>query len=130
LTLLDANTLIHYLRGHPAVVARLQSAPPRQIAIPSIVTYEIEYGTLKIGASRRREIVSRLLASIQHVPFDDEAALESARIRVDLEARGLLIGPMDLLIAGTAVSRGAVLVTNNTKEFSRIKGLRLSDWTK
>jgi tRNA(fMet)-specific endonuclease VapC len=53
--------------------------------------------------------------------------LESASI---LEARGLPIGPMDLLIAGTAVSRGAVLATNNTKEFSRIKGLRLSDWTR
>jgi tRNA(fMet)-specific endonuclease VapC len=42
---------------------------------------------------------------------------------------GLVIGPMDLLIAGTAVSRGAVLVTRNTKEFSRVKGLRLADWT-
>jgi tRNA(fMet)-specific endonuclease VapC len=130
LTLLDTNTLIHYLRGHPAVVARLQSAPPQQIAIPSIVAYEIEYGTFKIGGARRREIVSQLLAGLQQVPFDRAAALESARIRIDLEARGLLIGPMDLLIAGTAVSQGAVLATNNTKEFSRVKSLRLSDWTK
>jgi tRNA(fMet)-specific endonuclease VapC len=130
LTLLDTNTLIHYLKGHPSVVSRLQSAAPRQLAIPSIVAYEIEYGTLKFGASRRRELVSQLLADIQQVPFDREAALESARIRIDLEARGLLIGPMDLLIGGTAVSQSAVLATNNTKEFSRIKGLRLSDWTK
>ncbi len=130
MTLLDTNTLIHYLRGHPAVVARLQSAPPRQIAIPSLVGYEIEYGTLKTGSQRRRAIIAQLLAGIQEIPFDREAALESARIRIDLEARGLPIGPIDLLIAGTAVSRGAVLVTNNTKEFSRIKGLRLSDWTK
>jgi len=130
LTLLDTNTVIHYLRGQPSVVSRLQGASSRELAIPSIVAYEIEYGTLKIGSSRRRQIVSLLLAGIQQVPFDREAALESARIRIDLEARGLLIGPMDLLIAGTAVSRGAVLVTNNTKEFSRVKGLRLSDWTK
>ena len=128
MTLLDTNTVIHYLRGRPSVVSRFQSASPRQLAIPSIVAYEIEYGALKIGSSRRREIASLLLAGIQQVPFDREAALESARIRIDLEARGLLIGPMDLLIAGTAVSRGAVLVTNNTKEFSRVKGLRLSDW--
>ena len=73
---------------------------------------------------------AQLLAAIQQIPLDREAAIESARIRIDLEARGLPIGPIDLLIAGTAVSRGAVLVTNNTKEFSRIKGLRLSDWTK
>jgi tRNA(fMet)-specific endonuclease VapC len=130
LTLLDTKTLIHYLRGQPSVVSRLRSASPRQLAIPSVVAYEIEYETLKLGSSRRRVIVSQLLAGIQQVPFDREAALESARIRVDLETRGLLIGPMDLLIAGTAVSRGAVLATNNTKEFSRIKGLRLSDWTK
>ena len=124
----DANNVI--LRGQPSVVSRLQAASPRQLAIPSVVAYEIEYETLKIGSPRRRDIVSALLAGIQQVPSDREAALESARIRIDLEARGLLIGPMDLLIAGTAVSRGAVLVTNNTKEFSRIKGLRLSDWTK
>jgi tRNA(fMet)-specific endonuclease VapC len=130
LTLLDTNTVIHYLRGQPSVVSRFQSASPRELAIPSVVAYEIEYGTLKIGSLRRRQIVSLLLAGIQQVPFDREAALESARIRIDLEARGFLIGPMDLLIAGTAVSRGAVLVTNNTKEFSRVKGLRLSDWTK
>jgi tRNA(fMet)-specific endonuclease VapC len=130
LTLLDTNTLIHYLRGQPSVVARLQNADPRQLAIPSIVVYEIEYGTLKAGPSRRPEIVSKLLGGIQQIPFDREAALEAARIRVDLEARGSLIGPMDLLIAGTTISRGAILATNNTKEFSRIKGLRLSDWTK
>jgi tRNA(fMet)-specific endonuclease VapC len=130
LTLLDTNTLIHYLRGQPTVVSRLQSASPRQLAIPSIVAYEIEYGTRKVSSARRREIVSGLLASIQQIPFDREAALEAARIRIHLEARRLFIGPMDLLIAGTALSRGAVLVTNNTKEFSRIKSLRLEDWTK
>ena len=128
--LLDTNTLIHYLRGREPVVSRLRGASPRELAIPSIVTCEIECGTLKIGSARRRAVVSELLASVVQVPFDREAALESARIRIDLETRGLVIGPIDLLIAGTAVSRGAVLVTNNTKEFSRIKGLRLSDWTK
>jgi tRNA(fMet)-specific endonuclease VapC len=130
LTILDTNILIHYLKGHPSVVSRLQSTSPRQLAIPSIVGYEIEYGTLKTGTSRRREIVSQLLAGIQQIPFDGEAALEAARIRVDLESRGLSIGPMDLLIAGTAASRGAILASNKTKEFSRIKGLRLADWTK
>jgi tRNA(fMet)-specific endonuclease VapC len=130
LTLLDTNTLVHYLKGQPSVVSRLQSAAPGQLAIPSLVGYEIEYGTLKTGSQRRRVIVAQLLAAIQQIPFDREAAIESARNRIDLKARGLPIGPIDLLIAGTAVSGGAVLVTNNTKEFSRIKGLRLSDWTK
>ena len=130
MTLLDTNILIHYLKGQPSVVSRLHSAPPAQIAIPSVVAYEIEYGTLKIGVSRRRVVVSRLLAGIRQAPFDRDAAFESARIRIELEQRGLIIGPMDLLIAGTAASLGAILATSNTKEFSRIKGLRLSDWTK
>ncbi len=130
MTLLDTNTLIHYLRGHQPVVSRFQAVSPRELAIPTIAVYEIEYGTLKIGPSRRRAIVSQLLSSIEQVPFDRDAAMESARIRVDLEFRALLIGPMDLLIAGTALSRGATLVTNHTKEFSRIKNLRLADWTR
>jgi tRNA(fMet)-specific endonuclease VapC len=129
-TLLDTNTLIHYLRGHESVVSELQRTSPRELAIPSVVAYEIEYGTLKIGSAARRAVVSGLLAGLDQVPFDHEAARESARIRIDLESRGAIIGPIDLLIAGTALSRGALLVTNNTKEFSRVKGLRLADWTR
>jgi tRNA(fMet)-specific endonuclease VapC len=64
------------------------------------------------------------------VPFDHEAAREAARIRIELEEQGLAIGPLDLLIAGTALSRGAVLVTHNHGEFSRVKGLRTADWTR
>jgi len=71
-----------------------------------------------------------MLAGLEEAPFDREAARESARIRVELERRGAVIGPLDLLIAGTALSRGATLATNNTREFSRIKGLRIKDWTK
>jgi len=129
-TLLDTNTLIHYLKGEASVVSRFQLTPPRELGIPSVVAYEIEFGTLKVGSSPRRTIVSGLLANLSQVPFDHEAAQESARIRIDLEARRAVIGPIDLLIAGTALSRGATLVTNNTKEFSRVKGLRLTDWTR
>lgn len=83
------------------------------------------------GVTEKSPVGNRgdITSEYDQVPFDGEAALESARIRIDLEARGMTIGPMDLLIAGTALSRGAILVTNNTKEFSRIKGLRLADWT-
>ena len=58
MTLLDTNILIHYLKGHELVVSRLQSASPREIAVPSVVAYEIEYGTLKLGGSRRRASAS------------------------------------------------------------------------
>ena len=109
-------------------MSRLQAASRSELAIPAIVAYEIEYGTLKIGSTRRRAIVHGLLAGLAHIPFDREAAVEAARIRVDLESRGAMIGPLDLMIAGTAVSCGATLVTNNTKEFSRVKNLKIVDW--
>ena len=128
--LLDTNTLICYLKGVDAVVRRLQSASPREVAIPSVVAYEVEYGTLKSGSPRRRSVVAGLLAGLAEVPFDHDAAREAARIRLELERQGTVIGPLDLLIAGTAASRGAVLATNNTKEFARVKGLRLADWTR
>lgn len=127
---LDTNTVIYYLKGHKDVVLRLQAASRRDLAIPSVVAYEIEYGTLKSGSQRRKTLISEMLAGLLHVPFDREAAAESARVCVDLEARGVVIGPMDLLIAGTVLSRGAVLATSNTKEFSRVKGLRTVDWTR
>jgi tRNA(fMet)-specific endonuclease VapC len=125
----DANTVIHYLKGRQPVVSRWLAESPADLAIPSVVVYEIEFGTLKIGTHHLRAAVSGLLRNLLQVPFDDEAARSAARIRFDLESRGLTIGPQDLLIAGTALSRNAVLVTNNTREFSRVEGLRLVDWT-
>jgi tRNA(fMet)-specific endonuclease VapC len=130
LTLLDSNILIHCLKGIEPVVSRFRASIPSEIAIPSVVAYELEYGSLRISSPQRRKVLSLMLANLKEIPFDREAARESARIRVDLERRGYVIGPLDLLIAGTATSRGAALATNNTREFSRIKGLRLEDWTR
>lgn len=129
MTLLDTNVIIYYLKGDPAIVARIHKASRDELAIPAIVVYELEYGTLrsKLSARRRRELEAGL-QYIQHVPFDSAAAIAAARIRVELEKRGSTIGPVDMLIAGTAVSRGAALVTRNAAEFSRVPGLRVLDW--
>jgi tRNA(fMet)-specific endonuclease VapC len=69
-----------------------------------------------------------LLGAVSIAPFDRTAADAATEIRLDLMRRGQLIGPLDILIAATALSRGAVLVTHNTGEFSRVPGLRLTDW--
>jgi tRNA(fMet)-specific endonuclease VapC len=129
LTFLDTNVIVHYLKGDPAIVARIHHASRGELAIPAIVVYELEYGTLrsKLPARRRRELEAGL-EHIQHVPFESAAAMAAARIRIELEKRGSTIGPLDMLIAGTAVSRGAALVTNNAAEFSRVPGLRVLDW--
>lgn len=129
MTLLDTNVMVHYLRGDPGIVKRIQDASRGELAIPAIVVYELEYGTLRsrFPARRRRELEAGI-AQIQHVPFDSAAALAAAGIRFEIEQHGFSIRPLDLLIAGTAVSRGAALVTNNTAEFSRVPGLRVLDW--
>ncbi|HLH04304.1 MAG TPA: type II toxin-antitoxin system VapC family toxin [Bryobacteraceae bacterium] len=127
--LLDSNVLIHFVKGRPAVVSRLLAENPQTVAVPAIVAYELEYGMLKSARSRTRAVVSRLLAEFEHVPFDRAAAHEAARLRVDLESKGSVIGSLDLLIAGTALSLGAVLATSNVKEFSRIRDLRIEDWS-
>ena len=129
MTFLDTNVIVHYLKGDPAIVARIHHASRGELAIPAIVVYELECGTLrsKLPARRLRELEAGL-EHIQHVPFDSAAAMAAARIHVELEKRGSTIGPLDMLIAGTAVSRGAALVTNNAAEFSRVPGLRVLDW--
>lgn len=125
--LLDSNTVVQYVKGNAGVVAKLTSAV--DIAVPAIVVYEIEVGTIRSKQTGvRRRILSGLFRDIEVVPFDSSAALAAARVRCELEARGEGIGPLDTLIAGIAVSRGAILITSNTDEFQRIKGLRLEDW--
>jgi tRNA(fMet)-specific endonuclease VapC len=130
LRLLDSNTLIHYLQGREPVVKRMKAASPRDLRLPSVAAYELAYGTLKCGSDRRKGVMEAIFGDLAQAPFDAAAATEAANIRVELEAQGLTIGPLDLMIAATALSLGATLVTNNTREFSRIKGLRLEDWTK
>ena len=127
---LDSNILVFCIKALEPVTSRFLAANPHEVAIPSVAAYELEYGTLKSSGPRRRAILSEMLAKLDEIPFDREAAHETARIRIELERTGNTIGPLDLMIAGTALSRGAVLVTNNTKEFSRVKGLRLEDWTR
>jgi tRNA(fMet)-specific endonuclease VapC len=129
LILLDTDVVVHYLKGDPAIVARILKASRGELAVPAIVVYELEYGTLRseLPARRRRELEAGL-EHIQHVPLDSAAAMAAASIRIALEKQGLMIGPLDILIAGTAVSRGAALVTNNAAEFSRVPGLRVLDW--
>ena len=127
--LLDTNTLIYYFRNQGGVARKLLSMSPREIAVPAIVIYELERGIAKSTRPRKRtKQLEILLQSVQVLPFGSSEARAAARISRDLEVLGTPVGPWDTLIAGTAVSNRAVLVTNNQKEFSRVKGLRLDNW--
>jgi len=126
---LDANALIHALKGKGRVRERLLSHSPDELGIPAIVAFELERGTLRAPNSPRRQ--SDLASLFEHIailPFDSEAASRAAHVSVALEKAGYKIGPLDTLIAGTALAHGATLVTHNTDEFSRVPGLRTEDW--
>lgn len=126
---LDTNSVSYFLKGRGRVADRLLALPPRSVGLPAIALYELEYGASRSEAPRGlRERLDVLLGALQVLSFGAGEARAAARIRVDLEKAGKPIGPMDLLIAATAVEQGAVLVTHNTREFRRITGLRVEDW--
>lgn len=126
---LDTSTVVDYLRGRGRVAERLLATPFGDVALPTVVLYELELGLEKSDAApSRRKRLEEFFRSVTLLPFGEAEARAAARIRVDLEARGRPIGPYDTLIAATALARGAVLVTHNTEEFGRVEGLRLEDW--
>lgn len=81
------------------------------------------------AVEKNRIAMSLFLSAITVLDFDGEAAEAYGQIRAELERKGTPIDPMDLLIAGHARSQGLILVTNNTREFARVTGLRIEDWT-
>ncbi len=126
---LDTNSVIYFFKGLGRVAERLLRVPPNELALPAVVLYEIEVGLAKSSSpDRRRAQLAELTAVISVLPFAEAEARATARIRADLERMGRPIGPLDTLIAGTALRYGATLVTHNVREFGRIESLSLEDW--
>ncbi len=126
---LDTNTLIYFFKGMGNVAPKLLAKAPGDILLPAVVLYELETGIAKSQApAKRREQLNELLKVIQIIPFEAKAARIAADIRADLEQQGCMIGPLDNLIAASALASGAILVTRNTSEFCRISGLIVENW--
>lgn len=129
--LLDTNQWITLLKGRCAPLAeRLHTLDTQEVWLCATVKEELHHGALKYDdTAARLAKLQPVFARHPSAPYDDNAAKETARIRHDLESRGLMIGPRDSQIAGLALSRDWTLVTSNTGEFSRVAGLKLEDWT-
>ena len=129
---LDTNICIYYLKGKfPKLKKKLLSYNPEMIAIPAIVKAELLYGAEK--SKRRKENLEKIdefLFPFQIKGFSDSEAKIYASVRTKLEKKGKLIGPNDLLIASIVISNKGILITNNTKEFQRVDGLQIENWTK
>ena len=126
---LDTNTLIYFFKGRGRVADNLLARSPTEIAIPAVVAYEIETGIAKSAAREtRRHQFDELLAMVALWPFGKPELAQAASIRAHLEAAGQPIGPLDTLIAATALANRATLVTHSTREFERVPGLVVADW--
>ncbi len=126
---LDSNFLIHFFKRQGRVAEHLLATHPQDLALPAVALYELETGAAKSrDPEKHREQLNEVVSRIAVLPFGRAEAQVAGRIRADLERRGLPIGPLDVLIAGTALSHGGTLVTHNTREFERVLGLSIVDW--
>ena len=128
--MLDTNICIYLIKHKPEkVFKKLEKIDPNEVCISSVTYAELSYGVEKsVQKERNRLALSLLLSNIDIVSFDDVAADEYGIIRSDLEKKGTPIGPLDTMIAVHAKALGYTLVTNNVKEFSRVKDLIVENW--
>ena len=128
--MLDTNICIYAIKHKPErVLLRLQEHDPSEICISSVTYTELVHGVEKSQAIERNQVsLTLLLANIEIMDFDSLAAESYGKICADLEKAGKPIGPLDMMIAGHAKALGYVVVTNNTKKFERVEGLKLENW--
>jgi tRNA(fMet)-specific endonuclease VapC len=130
LYMLDTDTCAFILRrSSPTLLARIQAVPLQQQAASVITLAELLYG-VQVSSKKKanRAAVDELMRHLTVVEWSRDAAEHYAEIRADLKKKGQLIGSNDLLIAAHARSAGAVVVTNNVKDFGRVKGLEVENW--
>ena len=127
--LLDTHILIAVSKKRPGLRSKLAALSADDILLSSVVLAEIEYGIAESAMpEHNRAVYAALLQGFAVVDFDAAAARRYGAIRLDLERRGEIIGPNNLMIAAQALSLNAVLVTDNTGEFARVHGLALENW--
>lgn len=127
--ILDTNICIYIInRRPPGVLEKLIELPLGVVGVSSVTVGELAYGISKGRSSKNRVVLENFLRPLVILPFNARAAWKYGEVRRKLELQGTPIGPLDTLIAAHALSLGAVLVTNNLKEFARVDGLQLENW--
>ena len=128
--LLDTCTVSDFVKGQPNVLARVKATPPNLIGVSALTRMEVDYG-LALNTERAKKLAPILdvfFSTIATLPFDEADAQAAAAIRAALKTQGQPIGAYDVLIAGTGLARGLVVVTSNVGEFKRVSGLQVEDW--
>ena len=126
---LYTNTISHFTRGDGRVAQRLAAVSPKQIGLPEAAVFEIRFRPRRVIRDAQLAAFNGMVQAINLLGFNDESAHHAAAIRIELEALGTSIGPYNLLLAATDRRYRHTLVTHNTREFSRVPGLQLEDWS-
>ena len=128
--LLDTNICIYLIKRKPlSLWERVRALTVGEIGVSTITVAELQYGVEKSQfVERDQQALDEFLLALMIFPFEQDAAIHYGRLRVRLEKSSTPIGAHDMLIAGHALALGAVLVTNNEGEFTRIEGLHLENW--
>ena len=128
--MLDTDTCIAIVKKHPVALKKLRGKSIGQVGISSITLGELAFGAAK--SSRPKDAggaLDEFLLALEVAAFEERGAMRYGDIRASLERRGKPIGPLDTLIGSHAHVLDVILVTHNTREFSKIDGLRIEDWT-
>ena len=128
--LLDTNICIYAINGrHPKLTDRLLAVSPSDIVISSVTVGELEYGAAKSRwGDRTRQTLYAFLSSFEILLFEESDAIAFGKLRAALVLAGTPIGAYDAMIGAQALARGLTVVTHNTGEFSRIRGLEMVEW--
>ena len=134
LFMLDTDTCIFLMRGESQTLAtKVQSVLVQQQVMSAVTFAELAYGVQASAAAKRKQnqaVLDSLALHLAVLDWPQDAAKHYAEIRADLKKRGAQLGAADLMIAAHARVMGAVIVTNNVKDFGRVKGLQVENWTK
>jgi len=128
--MLDTDTCSYIMRrANDTVLERLAKVAVSDVCISVITKSELLYG-VEVSPKRKQDeaALAAFLRYIEVLDFPEEASLHYAQIRADLKKRGVMIGANDLLIAAHARSLGLTLITNNTREFRRVRNLSIENW--
>lgn len=127
--LLDTNICIYIINNKPPhVFEKFKEFQLGQLGISSITASELAFGVEKSGSERNKQALNKFLAPLEILPYDEQAIWHYAQLRHQLQSKGKVIGSLDMLIAAHALALKTILVTNNVKEFKRVKGLIVENW--
>ncbi|HEY2404667.1 MAG TPA: PIN domain-containing protein [Polyangiaceae bacterium] len=126
--MLDTDTVSFVLRGQGDAGAQLTAHAPSQVCLSAISLSELRFGADKRRSKRLHRLIDVFTATIEVVPFDAAAATTFGHVCAVLDSKGTPIGTLDTLIAAHALALNLTLVTNNTKHFKQVRGLKTQNW--